>query len=231
MKLQYLGDARDAFKWDLLHWICTSSSFSQLVFVPLLTRDIEGSGEGLTPHYRFRCQEFLRPFLESLKEAPRNLNRIYALGSANPSKQFEVCVFAAERFISSGVKRHEYWSGFDASTLANSVVFFDPDNGYETKMRRGSKWIRHEELKALFARLPESSVALVYQHRPRRRWDDLFADLASNLSYVEKAVAVHQSDLAVVAMANNVPSGQNIANAMKAYADAHHPVVCFTPLF
>jgi hypothetical protein len=23
MKLQYLGDARDAFKWDLLHWICT----------------------------------------------------------------------------------------------------------------------------------------------------------------------------------------------------------------
>ena|GEM_PF-7085617 len=68
------------------------------------------------------------------------------------------------------------------------------------------------------------------QHRPRRQWADLFADLASNLSYVETAVAIHQSDLAVVATVNNVPSGQNIANAMKAYADAHHPVVCFTPI-
>jgi len=47
---------------------------------------------------------------------------------------------------------------------------------------------------------------------------------------VETAVAIHQSDLAVVATVNNVPSGQNIANAMKAYADAHHPVVCFTPI-
>lgn len=230
MKLQYLGDARDAFKWDLLHWICTSSSFSKLVFVPLLTPDLQGSGEGLTSPDRFKCQEFLRPFLDSLKEQPRGLNRICALGSVNPLKQFEVIVFAAERFIGSGVKRYEYWSDFDASSLDNSVVFFDPDNGYETRIQRGSKWIRHDELKALFARLPETSVALVYQHRPRRRWADLFADLAGTLSYVQTAVAVHESDLALVAMANNVASGKNIAAVMKSYADSH-PAVRLTSLF
>ena len=32
MKHQYLGDSRDAFKWDLLHWICSISTFSKLSF-------------------------------------------------------------------------------------------------------------------------------------------------------------------------------------------------------
>jgi hypothetical protein len=41
MKLQYLGDSRDAFKWDLLHWLCTRAepAFARLLFVPLLTSD------------------------------------------------------------------------------------------------------------------------------------------------------------------------------------------------
>ena len=36
MKLQYLGDSRDAFKWDLLHWLCTRAepAFARLLFVP-----------------------------------------------------------------------------------------------------------------------------------------------------------------------------------------------------
>ena len=41
MKLQYLGDSRDAFKWDLLHWLCTRAepAFALLVFSSLLTAD------------------------------------------------------------------------------------------------------------------------------------------------------------------------------------------------
>jgi hypothetical protein len=40
-KLQYLGDSRDAFKWDLLHWLCTRAepAFARLVFSSLLTAD------------------------------------------------------------------------------------------------------------------------------------------------------------------------------------------------
>ena len=230
MKLQYLGDARDAFKWDLLHWICTTQSFSKLVFVPLLTPDFEGSGEGLTPHHRFKCKNFIRPFLDSLKVEPRALKRICELGSANPAMQFEVCIFAPERFIGAGTTRREYWADLDPTALENCVLFFDPDNGYETKMQRGSKWIRHDELRDLFVRLPKTSVAVVYQHRPRRRWADVFSDLAKGLGYVQTAVAVHESDLAFVGMANNDVSGNKIVSAMKGYADAH-PTVSFTSFF
>ena len=40
-KLQYLGDSRNAFKWDLLHWLCTRAepAFARLVFSSLLTAD------------------------------------------------------------------------------------------------------------------------------------------------------------------------------------------------
>jgi hypothetical protein len=34
MKLQYLGDYRDTFKWDLLHWLCSTSD-SEATFITL----------------------------------------------------------------------------------------------------------------------------------------------------------------------------------------------------
>jgi hypothetical protein len=39
MRVQLLGDGSDAFKWDLVHWLCTRSepAYSHLVFVPMLS--------------------------------------------------------------------------------------------------------------------------------------------------------------------------------------------------
>ena len=220
MKLQYLGDARDAFKWDLLHWLCTRSSppFSKLVFIPLLTPDVKGSTERLTPHHWFDTQDFIRPFLASLNIEPRSLERISALGSVQPQKEFQVCVFAPDKFIASGPRRFEYWSNFDASKLDNSVVFFDPDKGYETKTQNGPEWIRHSELADLFSSLPKNSVAVVYQHRPRRTWHDLFVDLTQNFAYVHTVLAAYDPNLAFVAMAKNAVAGKRISTAFKEYA-------------
>jgi hypothetical protein len=214
----------------LLHWICTSSSFTKLVFVPLLTPNDDDQRDGLTLHSRFKCQEFIRPFLNSLKEEPRGLHKIANLGTLDTLNQFEVFTFAPDRIVYPGNRRNEYWSGFDASTFENSIVFFDPDNGYETKTQHGPKWIRHDELKNLFALLPETSVALVYQHKPHRTWIDLFADLTNQLSYVHSASAVHDSTLAFVAMAGNANAGLRITGALRAYS-ANHQEVKFSTLF
>ena len=105
MKLQYLGDSRDAFKWDLLHWICTTTNFSKLVFVPLLTSDIEGSNEGLIPHHRFRCQPFIRPFLDSLKVEPRSLNRVAKAISIGNNNAAEVRTSRIARKIEAPRRR------------------------------------------------------------------------------------------------------------------------------
>jgi hypothetical protein len=229
MKLQYLGDSRDAFKWDLLHWICMRSSprFDELAFVPMLTPDLLGSNEGNTSHDRFKCQNpFIPPFLISLKNEPRSLERISTLGAIEPNAEpFHVSVFGNSRHIDIGNKRAEYWVGFELEKHANAVVFFDPDNGFETKTKRGTKWIRHSELKYLFTRLPETSVVAVYQHRPQRRaWNDLFADLTKKIDYVHTAVTAYEGNLAFVVMAGNASSGKRICDIIKSYTKEHSVV-------
>jgi hypothetical protein len=152
------------------------------------------------------------------------------LGTVDPKRQFQVSVFAPSRFILSGAKRREYWLDFDASTLEYAVVFFDPDNGYETKTQYekkkvpARKYIGHDELRNLFARLPNTSVAVVFQYRPFRRWADLFEDLKLNLAYAHSAVAVHESNLAFVAMAGNATTGKQIGDAMEEYVNRNPPV-------
>ena len=232
MKLQYLGDARDAFKWDLLHWMCTKSSphFDELAFVPMLTPDIEKSNEGQTPHQWFECRDFIRPFVASLKKEPRSLERITTLGSSEKNApSFRVSLFAPSEYIGSGNQRAKYWASFEPEKYENAVVFFDPDIGLETKTQHGTKWVRHLELKHFLSRLPKTSVAVVYQHRPHRKWVDLFADLKDSLSYAHTAVAAHEGNLAFVAMASNASAGRQIFATMKSYTD-EHPVVCHTVL-
>lgn len=232
MKLRYLGDARDAFKWDLLHWICVKSSphFDELAFVPMLTPEIGKSKDGQTPHEWFECRDFVRRFVISLKKQPRSLKRILALGSADPNTlSFRVSLFAPTRFVSSGKQRVEYWAGFEPEKLENTVVFIDPDNGFETKTQHGTKWVRHSELKHLLSRLPKTSVTVVYQHRPHRKWADIFADLRNSLDYAHTAVAAYESNLAFVAIAGGVSAGERIFSAIKSYAN-EHPVVCHTVL-
>lgn len=228
MKLQYLGDVRDAFKWDLLHWICTKSSprFDKLVFVPMLTPDIEKSNEGQIPHQRFECRDFIRLFLDTLRKEPRSLERITALGSVEHNALvFNVEIFAPSKHICSGKQRANYWTGFKPEKLENTIVFLDPDNGFETNTQHGTKWVRHLELKNFLSRLPETSVAVVYQHRPRlRKWDDLFADLKDKLEYADTAVAAYEGNLSFVAMAGNPSAGKRLFDAIKGYADGHHLV-------
>ena len=226
MKLQYLGDVRDAFKWDFLHWMCTRSlpSFDELAFVPFLTPDVKGSKEGRTPHHWFECRDFIRPFVVSLKKKPRSLLRIEALGIAQSDCGFRISVHSPENYIVSGKKRIEYWRGFKPEKLANSVVFFDPDNGFETKTQHGPKWILHAELKDLLSRLPDTSAAIVYQHRPRRTWVDLFDELEEKLNYAHTSVAAYESNLAFLALANNLSTAKRIISAIQRYSE-EHPVV------
>ena len=227
MKLQYLADARDAFKWDLLQWVCTRSSptFSSLFFVPLLTPP-KKENEGRIPHHRFACREVIRPFVDSLKTEPRALERISTLGTAEPTRSFQVSVFAPERFIRAGVSRVDYWEGFDSGKLVNSVVFFDPDIGFETKTGNGPNWIRHSELKGFFARLPKTSVAVVYQHRPRRKWEEVFTELEQKIDYAHSATIAFEPNLAFVALSGNQATGQRVAAAITKYAEEHSIVRC-----
>ena len=196
----------------------------------MLTPDINKSNEGQTPHHWFECQRYIRPFVTSLKQAPRSLARIATLGGVDDNTMpFHVSVFGDRRHVGTGDQRACYWADFKPEKMENALVFFDPDNGFETKTMRGAKWIRHAEIEEFLSRLPNSSALVVYQHRPRRKWTDLFADLNENVSYAHTVATAYDGSLAFVAMADNEITGKRISDAIEGYAKGHR-VVCYALL-
>jgi len=188
----------------------------------MLTPHNENTNEGKMPHERFECRGFIRNFVASLKEEPRSLERILDLGSAIQNEpNFSISLFSSHKYIKGANGRSDYWSGFTPEKYNNSIVFFDPDIGFETRTQRGTKWIRHDELVGFLSHLPKTSVAVVYQHRPHRKWSDLFIDLKKSLSYVHTAVAAYERDLAFVALAGNASAGRRVIAAVESYAHEH----------
>jgi hypothetical protein len=206
MKLQYLGDSRDAFKWDLLHWLITNSNpaFERVAYIPMLTPDDLHPAHGRTPHSRFKSRSEVRDFVIRLGEEPRSLDRVREFGILDPSRRFEVVIQE-----SSDQRSHD---------RPNSLVFFDPDNGFETKTQRGSKWLRHAVLQRIVSELPDSGAVVVYQHRPRlRAWPDVFSDLATQLAYAPFACAVRESNLGFVLIANERGTAERLIGAVSEY--------------
>jgi hypothetical protein len=225
MKLQYLDDYRDAFKWDLLHWLCSTadSEATSLLFVPLLTPDDPNPRDGQIPHNRFLVRQKIQPFIASLKNTSRGLGAITDLGSLEPTKQFSVSIHAPDRYVEPGRDRPDYWWGIDHPS--KRVVFLDPDNGFETKTRKGAKWVRHSEVNSLLEKLPQSSAVVVYQHRPRLlKWKTVLGDLSQHLQYAGHASATYDSSLAFMIIGNAGPAVRRLSQAAKCYANQHRSV-------
>lgn len=227
MKLQYLGDSRDAFKWDLLHYLCAKSrpAFRELVFIPLLTPDIPGLREGNTPHAWFECRPHISRFVASLGEQPRTLDKVAEIGAAETECRFAVTVAGAGRFLGSGKHRADYWEGFDPKRFKNSVFFYDPDTGIETDTQHGTKWLRHAEIRSHLQQYTDDSISVVYQHRwQRRKWEYVFDYFKSRIDYSSSLIVVYEANLAFFVMAKHAEAEKRMSLAISDYA-AENPIV------
>ena len=182
MRLQFLGDLRDAYKWDLLHWICTESNppFSQLTIIPMLNPDDPDSTHGQTSPENFNCRPAVLRFLHSLREEPRQIERLKDLGNLGGLDAFGVRLYNPNGFISSGWNRAHYWDGLKRIILQNSLVFVDPDTGFETKTQAGEKHLRFGETLYLLNQLDDRSCLAIFQYRPQgQSWQDVFNRISS----------------------------------------------------
>ena len=226
MKLQYLGDSRDAFKWDLLHWLCSRAAphFSRLLFVPLLTRDDPKPTDGRTPHTRFPARPEIQAFVGSLRGHPDGLDAIRALGRIDSATVFDVNVHSPRTFVPDGLDRTKYWSALEPSRFQNTLVFLDPDNGFEIKSEKGGKWILDSEVAWLLCELPSSSAVVIYQHRPHRPWATVFEALTPRLQYAAYASAAYNDSVAFVLLARDIGTANRVRSAVGEYVK-ENPIV------
>jgi hypothetical protein len=88
--------------------------------------------------------------------------------------------------------------------------------------------VRHAEVKWLLERLPESSAVVVYQHRPRRQWEDLFADLAARLDDAPNVQAVYEANLAFLVLSRARATAERLARPAIRYCEGRPAVQTLT---
>ena len=116
MKLQYLGDSKDAFKWDYLDFLTKQMGMSELLIVPMLT-----------------------PKGKSKKK---------------------------EWFVNNDSFRRTYFSNI--SEGGKTVLFLDPDKGFETKHLKNTKehHVKYCDIKNIYNDAKKDDIIVVFQHAP-----------------------------------------------------------------
>jgi hypothetical protein len=176
MKLQYLGDSKDSFKWDYHDYLTSELGYPFLNILLMMTPDDE-SNDGKTHPSGFRARAKIIDFCEALREH-RNLDLISELPSRTESK-YVVKLHKPNVHITHQ-NRTSYFSGITAEY--DQVVFLDPDNGFQPEKRFDEKHVLYSEVDSLLNQISSGSVISVFQHFRRKRFTEDFECIRRRLA-------------------------------------------------
>jgi hypothetical protein len=158
MKLQYLGDSKDSFKWDYHDYLTSNLGYSYLNILLMMTPD-DQSNDGKTSPSGFPARAKIIDFCEALK-GHRNLDLITELPIRTGSK-YIVKLHKPNIYITNK-NRTSYFS--DIAIENKQVVFLDPDNGFQPNKKFNEKHVLYSEVDSLLKQISSGSVISVFQH-------------------------------------------------------------------
>lgn len=210
MKLQFLGDSKDSFKWDYHDYLTGELNYPCLTVALMLTPDDAGthgktkaeSFPATTPVLRF-CRDLQNDrTVERLKTLPRYTGGAYEL--------------ILHREGSRMTDRADYFAGFD-STRAQ-VVFLDPDNGFEPEKSWGDEHIRYPDIARVLEQVSETSIVSVFHHFRRVSFPEDFAQIRARLGDAIHSTAIYWHSLMFVAVGRSERAIEAVAVANEKYA-------------
>ena len=166
MKNQYFGDKRDLLKFSLLEALAHGiPNVDRLTCIWLLTAP-SPNNDG---NRHFRAHEggsTLATFLKQcIATGRRDVRELATYMDGRPKAYFSFGDEASQYFTASS--RTNYFRSIPNSALRGAVVFFDPDNGLEPGSSITTAHLKYAELRSVFDRMDDDSIAVVYQHLPR----------------------------------------------------------------
>jgi len=173
VKNQYFGDRNDYFKFDLLIFLAEElTGIRKLSAIWMLTQDDGSTDGGSIKYRRGGGNKFLFNFLQNGFAEGRQVSKITGYFSKYHEPQDGGFVFNSYRddafFTNSN--RKSYFDEIPAEFLQSAIVFLDPDNGLEVKSANGKslhRYVKFEEVKAIYDRMGPDSCLVIYQHLPR----------------------------------------------------------------
>jgi len=220
MKLQYLGDSKDSFKWDFHDFLVDFLSFERLNIVLMMTPD-DGGNHGSSKPSQYPARPEIIELCHSLRDNRRltDLHRLPIVCKSGYAVQLH-----SEDHIDSGLRRRVYFDGFSRDT--DQVVLVDPDNGFEPQKSYSDKHLLFSELDSILSQISERSVVSVFQHFRRKKFEVDFSEIRDKI-HSGYSVAVYWHSLMFVLVARSLETRDQLIRAAEAYA-CQRPVKVIT---
>lgn len=216
MKLQYLGDSKDSFKWDYHDFLASELGYQVLNIVPMMTPD-DGGNNGKTKPSRFPARDEIIKFCQDLKES-RSIDLITTLPQKTGAS-YQVRLHKKEQHINNN-NRSKYFSGLN--NFDRQILFIDPDNGFEPEKSINEKHIGYQDISNILGEISDNTIVSIFQHHRRKRFSDDFASIKKHLS-PNHTTAIYWHSLMFVAISKNTSAIKQVVAANKKYS-AINPV-------
>lgn len=211
MKLQYLGDSKDSFKWDYHNFLVEALGYKRFKIVWAMTPDDNGPDGKSVPELFPARQEILQ-LCNELRHT-RDTGLLFALPSKTGA-HYTVKFHGTDNSKSVGAD-HSFFSGI--ATAPDEVIFLDPDNGFEPERSSGNKHVRYADIDELIRRMNPSSVVTVFQHHRRKKFPEDFARIRERLlgGY---STAIYWHSLMFVSLSPSAKTVQRVSEINQEYA-------------
>ncbi len=144
MKEQYLGDSKDAFKWDYLDFLASGIGADHLDIVPMRTSP-DKTRQGETSPLLYPASVEVQAFCRHLQRN-RNLNEIPKL-LEHTGKRYNIRLHKPnEEFYNHPKLRSQYFMNLLFENGQKRILFFDPDIGFEPKKAVNEKHIKYDDV-------------------------------------------------------------------------------------
>lgn len=170
MKRQYLGDAKDSFKWDYHDHLTRELGYPTLNIV-LMMNDDDGTTQGCSPPERYPANNGVLALCRELRGKRKNrccpalIDQLPMKTNSSYSVEFHNdCHKRSHPFSISN--RREYFDGFRGDK--DQVVLVDPDIGFEPlKSSYDERHVRFREINRIAEQISGISAVSVFQFSRR----------------------------------------------------------------
>lgn len=216
MKLQYLGDSKDSFKWDYHHFLVEALGYSRLKIAWMITPD-DGGADGRTTPELFPARPEILHLCKRLR-ATRDPALIVDLPTIGCSP-YVVSFHQTDEALGSDTNR-SFFSGIE--TGSDEVIFLDPDNGFEPERSSSDKHVRYRDLDRLLQAVSPGSVVTVFQHHRRKKFPEDFVRIRER-TLSGHSCAIYWQSLMFVCLSSSSETIERVSEINLSYAQ-HRPV-------
>ena len=211
MKLQYLGDSKDSFKWDYHDYLVDAMGYELLNIVLMMTPN-DGRNHGQSRASLYPARESVLKFCGALRES-RDLSGIHQLPLTTCSK-YSLALHSLSH-LPGPESRLSYFDGF--SDAVDQVVLVDPDNGLEPQKSYSEKHLLYSELNHILTQLSQNSIISVFQHFRRKPFAKDFVEICDRI-FDGFVTAIYWHSLMFVQLTRADTAFANLMVANRQYA-------------